>query len=173
MYSSSKSDLHTVVNGVTDKGEIASSFQNHFVNVSKPNNQERVDELNREFQKEYKKACDSHSDCSCSVYEASLENILDATFKLKKGKSSDDSLVSAEHFFNAPLILFDRLQRLFNQMLQHGHVPFQFKCGTIVPIVKDRQGNLGDMNNYRGITIAPVISKIFEYVQFGVFSVCG
>ena len=35
---------------------------------------------------------------------------------------------------------------------------YQFQCGTIVPIVKDRQGDLGDMNNYRGITIAPVMS---------------
>ena len=42
--------------------------------------------------------------------------------------------------------------------------------GTIVPIVKDRQGNLGDLNNYRGITIAPIISKIFEHVLRIVFS---
>ena len=49
-------------------------------------------------------------------------------------------------------------------MLRHGHVPDEFRRGTIVPIVKDRQGDLGDMNNYRGITIAPIISKIFEYL---------
>ena len=33
-----------------------------------------------------------------------------------------------------------------------------------MPIVKDHHGNKGDMNNYRGITIAPIISKIFEHV---------
>ena len=51
-----------------------------------------------------------------------------------------------------------------NAMLLHGHVPRQFQRGTIVPIVKDQHGDKGDMNNYRGITIEPIISKIFEHV---------
>ena len=139
--------------------------------VSRPNNQERVDELNREFHLELDNTLKSHSNCACacSEYKDSLENVLDATFKLKKGKSSDDSSICAEHFFNAPLTLFDRLQRLFNQMLTHGHVPHQFQRGAIVQIVKGRQGDLGDMNNYRGITLAPIVSKIFEYVLLSLF----
>ena len=32
-----------------------------------------------------------------------------------------------------------------------------------MPIVKDRQGDKSDLNNYRGITIAPIISKMFEH----------
>ena len=94
----------------------------------------------------------------------SLDVVIDATFSMKKGKSTDDDLVSAEHFFNAPLILFDRIQSLFNAMLQHSFVPLQFKLGTILPIIKDRQGNLGDLHNYRGITLASIMSKIFEHV---------
>ena len=96
-----------------------------------------------------------------------MENVLDSTFKLEKEKSADDSLIIAEHFLNALLALFDRLQPLFNHMLRHGHVPIEFRRGTIVPIVtivKDCQGDLGDMNNYRGITLAPIISKIVEYL---------
>ena len=54
-------------------------------------------------------------------------------------------------------------------MLQHAFVPTQFKMGTIVPIVKDRQGDLGDLNNYRGITIAPTLSKVFEHVLGALF----
>ena len=88
---------------------------------------------------------------------------------MKKGKCADDALINAEHFFNAPLSMFDRLQGLFNKMLLHGVVPDQFQCGTIIPIVKDRQGDQGDMNNYRGITIAPIISKIFEHTMQIVF----
>ena len=34
----------------------------------------------------------------------------------------------------------------------------------IVPIIiKDRLGDISDVNNYRGITLSPVISKLFEY----------
>ena len=83
---------------------------------------------------------------------------------LKKGKCCDDVLISAEHFFHAPVSVLHRLQILFNAMLLHGTVPRQFQRGTIVPIVKDHQGDKGDLNNYRGITIAPIISKIFEHV---------
>ena len=169
MYNKNKSHLHTVVNGVSAPEKIADSFKSHFVNVSKPNNQERVNQINETFEKDYREAVDSHSNCSCSSHSVKLQNVIDAAFSLKKGKSSDDSLINAEHFFNAPLALYDRLQRLFNAMLAHGRVPRQFQRGTIVPIVKDNNGNKGDLNNYRGITIAPIISKIFEHTLLIVF----
>ena len=170
IYNKNKSHLHSVVNGVTDTNEIIESFSSHFVKVSQPNNEESVKNLNDRFQSAYQEASSSHSEnCDCNSHAVSLQAVLDAVFKMKKGKCSDDEKVSAEHFFNAPLSLFDRLQRLFNSMLQHAFVPTQFKMGTIVPIVKDRQGDLGDLNNYRGITIAPTLSKVFEHVLGALF----
>ena len=41
-------------------------------------------------------------------------------------------------------------------------MPNQFGRGIIIPLVKDKHGNLADSNNYRAITISPLISKIFE-----------
>lgn len=169
LYNSNKSDLHSVVNGVSATDEIAESFKNHFVKVSQPNNLQRVVHLDHLFKSEYNAACESHTNCSCANHKITLENVLDSTFSLKKGKCCDDSRISAEHFFNAPLSLFDRMTSLFQQMMLHGHVPRQFQSGTIVPIVKDRQGDCGDMNNYRGITIAPIMSKIFEHALKIVF----
>jgi hypothetical protein len=83
---------------------------------------------------------------------------------MKQGKCSDDEKITAEHFFNAPLNLFKRLCLIFNAMLRHSFIPHQFRLGSLIPIVKDHQGNLGDCNNYRGITISPIVSKIFEHV---------
>ena len=57
-------------------------------------------------------------------------------------------------------------------MMRHSYVPNQFKKGTIIPIVKDHHGNLGDRNNYRGVTIASIMSKIFEHalrIVFGTY----
>ena len=164
LYSRNSSGLHSVVNGVTAKKDIANSFKSHFVNVSKPNSPQRVEQLNHKFQTEYEKAMASHSNCNCSSYHVTLECVLDATFKMKKGKTADDQGINAEHLFEAPLPLFDRITVLFNKMLLHGFVPQQFQRGTIIPIVKDRHGDQGDLNNYRGITIAPIISKLFELV---------
>ena len=91
------------------------------------NNQERVNELNRAFHEEYKKATESHSNCSCSLHALTLENVLDASFSLGKGKCADDAQVNAKHFFNTPLSHFDRLQLLFSKMLLHGYVLYQFQ----------------------------------------------
>ena len=55
-------------------------------------------------------------------------------------------------------------------MLRHSFVPRQFQFGTIIPIVKDHHGDLGSTDNYRGITISPVISKILEHALNSVFS---
>ena len=113
--------------------------------------------------RKYQETVSYHSNCSCSSHYVTLNNVIDAVCSMKKEKCADDRLIHEEHFFYAPLTLFHRLHHLFNGMIMHGHVPSQFKKGTIVPIVKDRAGDKGDLNNYRGITIAPIISKIFEH----------
>jgi len=43
--------------------------------------------------------------------------------------------------------------------------PFSTFCIVfhIIPIIKDRLGDTNDVSNYRGITLSPVISKLFEY----------
>jgi Reverse transcriptase (RNA-dependent DNA polymerase) len=47
---------------------------------------------------------------------------------------------------------------------QHHYVPTNFGTGTIVPLVKDKTGDVSSTNNYRAITLVPVISKLFECV---------
>ena len=83
---------------------------------------------------------------------------------MNSGKCSKDDGLQAEHFQNAPLILMLRLTMLFNHMIKHSFVPCQFRFGTIIPIIKDRNGNSSDTSNHRGITISPMASKVFELV---------
>ena len=172
-YRKDKSHLHPVVNGLSSHEDISESFKSHFTAISQPNNRERVDQLNTEFTTKYSHVNATHrQSCECDKHDISLETIIDATFSMKKGKSFDDEGVSAEHFFHAPLDLFVRLEKLFAAMMRHSYVPNQFKRGTIIPIVKDHHGDLGDRNNYRGITIASIMSKIFEHalrIVFGTY----
>ena len=50
-------------------------------------------------------------------------------------------------------------------MSLHCYVPDDFGLGVVLPIMKDTLGDVADVNNYRGtgITLSPVISKLFEY----------
>ena len=101
--------------------------------------------------------------CDCNDFKFSLNTTIDAIFSMKQGKCPDDNGINAEHFQNAPLILLIRLTTLFNLMKAHAYVPTQFRFGTIIPIIKDRNGNSSDTNNYRGITISAMSSKVFEH----------
>ena len=51
---------------------------------------------------------------------------------------------------------------LFRSMILHGFVPDDFGCGCMVPLLKDKTGDVSSLNNYRGITLIPTISKVFE-----------
>ena len=54
------------------------------------------------------------------------------------------------------------LSLCFSLCLTHGYLPKSLMETTIVPIVKNKCGNLSNSNNYRPITIATITSKVFE-----------
>ena len=49
-------------------------------------------------------------------------------------------------------------------MYFHGVVPDNFGAGICIPLLEDKSGDINDVNNYRGLTLIPVISKLFELV---------
>jgi len=56
-------------------------------------------------------------------------------------------------------------------MLRHGYVPSGFCSYTVIPLPKDKSGNLTDSSNYRGITWGSTISKLFELCLLDRYSV--
>ena len=127
--------------------------------------------MNERFSLAYSTYVEKHvSACDCKAMYISLPDVLDALNCMKRGKSSDSDEISAEHLLYAPLDILKRITILFNGMLRHSFVPHQFRLGFMVPIIKDQQGNSSDINNYRGITISPIVSKLFEHALKRVFS---
>ena len=88
---------------------------------------------------------------------------------MRKGKSVDENEISTEHLHNAPLLMLQRFSTLFTSMLKHRYVPHQFRLGFMIPLIKDYLGNHACTSNYRGITISPIISKLFEHALKHVF----
>ena len=54
----------------------------------------------------------------------------------------------------------------------HGFVPDDFGIGIIIPLVKDKAGDLNSLDNYRGITLTPIISKVLERGVLKMYSDC-
>ena len=53
------------------------------------------------------------------------------------------------------------LSKLFNKCLSESRFPSCWKCPSVVPIYKN-SGERSDFNNYRPISLLPIVSKVFE-----------
>ena len=109
------------------------------------------------------------SDCSNWLF--SIEDV-DSAIKdnLKLGKAAGIDNIVAEHIVYAhPAVVF-HLTKLFNLIICHGYVPNTFGHSIIVPLIKDRCGDLTKLSNYRGISLSPVTAKLFEACLSNKFS---
>lgn len=112
-----------------------------------------------------------------SPYDYLLDNNLSSIFlsrvspaemvgnidKLKNSSTGLDSvpvklLKLAKHIISLPLA------NLVNESFSSGTFPDSMKCARIVPIHKN--GSPLEVNNYRPISVLPVISKLFERCMF-------
>ena len=54
------------------------------------------------------------------------------------------------------------LSLLFNLCIVHGFLPDHLISSVLIPIVKDKSGDVMDKGNYRPIALSSVISKVLE-----------
>ena len=55
-----------------------------------------------------------------------------------------------------------------NCLLKHAYVPDNF-CRGIIPLLKSKHGGATRIDMYKGITLSPILSKLFESVLFGLY----
>ena len=149
------------VDGVTDEKQIADAFAVHFKGVYSGSDSSAHCSLKQEFDAKFADYLTHHANENIGNYYFSWADMKNVVSKLKMGKSSA-GFIKPEHVFFGSEKLLIHLLLLFNSMLQHGYVVEEFLEGTITPVVKDTQGDLCDSKNYRGITIGPLFSKMFE-----------
>ena len=59
--------------------------------------------------------------------------------------------------------LIEDITDIFNEILQSKTIPDLFKSGILTPVLKKTKDPT-NLDNYRGITVTPVIGKLFESV---------
>ena len=95
-----------------------------------------------------------------------------AVKSLKCGEAAGLDGISAEHLKYAHPSIVLHLKNFFNLIMIHGYVPNDFGYCIVVPLLKDRYGDVSKLDNCRAITISCVISKVFELCicdKFGEF----
>jgi len=92
-----------------------------------------------------------------------IATVDDVIRKLKKGKASGVDNITCEHLQYSHPIVCSCISMLFNLIVTLKYVPAAFGEGIIIPIPKgDGKRNHDKIENYRGITISCLFSKIFE-----------
>ena len=82
--------------------------------------------------------------------------------RLKGGKAGGLDEVIAESLKAAEPFIVPFLTKLFNRLFQTGYFPTDWSCSVIIPLFK--KGNVSNPENYRGISLLSVISKLFTAI---------
>ena len=89
------------------------------------------------------------------------KQISDAVKSLNRGKAPDIYGVAADHVYYGGQKTLDAIKTLINDILQNHDAPINMKLGILNPIFKNK-GSCRESQNYRGITITLVLTRILE-----------
>ena len=147
------------VAGQSDPAVIANEFKDFYskVYVNSASNASAVNE----FKLAHAALAANASTCILPV-TVNIESVERCVRLLKPNKASGHDGIAAEHIINCHPAVILHFKLLFHMLLTHSYVPLAFGHGIIVPIVKDKRGDLSAIDNYRPITLSPIISKVFE-----------
>ena len=90
------------------------------------------------------------------------EEVASVISSLPSEKAAGHDHLTNEHLQFSPPAIASILTNIFNSILLSGHVPTSFQHGLIVPIPKGRNIDTTNPSQFRGITLLPVINKVFE-----------
>lgn len=90
--------------------------------------------------------------------------VFDSVSKLKNNKSCGLDKVTSEHLKFASTKVYPLLAICFTGFLIHGLLPESLLSIVLVPVLKDKVGQLSDINNYRPIALASSLSKVLEMI---------
>ncbi len=103
-------------------------------------------------------ASDDYSTLNCDI---TLDEIAQAMRRLKRNKSAGLDGIKAKFLLDAGDMLHVPLQIVFNKLLQQG---YSASLSTGVIHALHKSGDALQFENYRGITVGPVIAKVFAMI---------
>ena len=106
-----------------------------------------------------------HALCESEHFLINRNDIKTAINLLKRNKSGDPENIFAEHLIFSQCTSMNKwLSECFNEIFLTKYVPKALTISTIIPLVKSYKKSLADPNNYRGVSLIPILTKLLELV---------
>ena len=93
--------------------------------------------------------------------DINVKDVIHVIGKEKKGKCDGPNVSFMEAFIYGGLRLWTHLSVLYTFCFRR-YLPARMMEIEFIPLVKDKTGDIMDANNYRGITLSNVQTKMFE-----------
>ena len=152
-----------VIDGKCGAEEISNLFRDKYKNLYTEfsnNGKNILKELNENI----KSKCNRKS-CSLQIgHNISSNDVEKAIQNLKKNKKDSIYDLVSENFKNGTPLLSIYLSCIFNCILIHGSMDEKVNQSKIISIIKDKRKSISASNNYRGISLSTLISKLLELI---------
>lgn len=146
-----KSSLPVSIGGKHEPSHIANMFVNQFKVNPVANPAVNVNETGAD------------TDVSMKLgVQFSAKDVTKVIKSMVRGKSPGHDHLSVEHLRHAGTHLPRVLAMFFNLCISHSYLPSPLMRTIVVPIVKNKTGDISDPANYRPISLATVIAKVLD-----------
>ncbi|XP_063539546.1 uncharacterized protein LOC134748704 [Cydia strobilella] len=139
------------VGGVSDPKSIANLFKDHFV-IKSALGPTKLGGL------------DSETEIESVGPSLTAKDIAKIIKSMSGGKSPGYDGLSIEHLQHAGPHISRVLAMFYTLCIRHSYLPDNLMRTIVVPIAKNRTGDLADRSNYRPISLATVMAKILDSV---------
>ena len=158
---SKATSLINSINNISGEQNIADMWQEHFKQLyNSCSNTAHSERFQNKVMRE-----ESMNNVA-NLHVVSVYDVLFAMSELKTGKAVGPDGIPAEAFIYGGHRLAVLLCYFFNACILYGYLPPAFTASVIVPIIKNKAGQLSDVNNYRAIAIANACSKVLESIIY-------
>ena len=106
----------------------------------------------------------SDTNCQCELNTIGVSKVYALLSKLCKSKATGLDKISARFLRESADLIAEHLCSIVNKSIVAGIFPDEWKLSKVTPLFK--QGNRSNLNNYRPISVIPVVAKIFERIVY-------
>ena len=105
--------------------------------------------------------------CTFNEIKVSINEVKDAIQNLVLNKSCGSDNIYAEHIKYASEKLIPLISICFTSCFVHGFLPTSLLTVVLVPIIKNKAGNVNAIDNYRPVALSNIFCKVLEIVILG------